>query len=249
MDVARVINRTVEGGLAAGAHAYGRLFPGPVRLAAPLATRAPATANPVVLIGGWTNDASFLDVWNRSLTADGFRAFAWNDPQHGFGDVRDAARRLDAYVEQVRVQTGAAKVDIVGYSAGNTIARTWMQLVGGAPRLHTLIDLDGSWNGDDDSRVLHRFGSVPLLGATLLRAMPASEWDLQRTSPLFTELNRHPELPAGVRVTSIYAARDELDDVVPGGHNVALADSPGHIAMARTSATAYDAARTALLEP
>jgi hypothetical protein len=246
-----LIRGVVTGGLSRGAHLYEVLRPGPARLGAPLpASQRPAPdANPVVLVPGFTNDAGFMAVWQRSLEGDGLRAFSFDDPEHGLGDVRTAATRLAAFVDDVRARTHADHVDVVAYSAGNTVARTWMTLLGGAPHLHTFVNLDGSWQGDDDSRFLHAVGSVPLAGATLLRSMPRAEWDLQRSSPLFAELHQHPEVPDGVRVTSIYPARDDLFDVVPGGHNVPLPDAPGHIGMARSSVSAYDAARAALLEP
>ena len=121
----------------------------PARLGTPAA--APAGADPVVLVAGMGNDHRFMDVWQRSLAADGYRAFSFRDPEHGLGDARVAAARLGDFVEQVRAQTGAPKVDLVAFSAGITTARTWLSLDGGAARTDAIIDLDGPWAGDDDA--------------------------------------------------------------------------------------------------
>jgi hypothetical protein len=203
----------------------------------------------VVLVPGFTNDAGWMSVWQRSLQADGFRTFTFPDPNHCLGDLRVAAGQLGQFVAGVEQQTGAAHVSIVAYSAGITTARAWMSLDGGAPNVRRVVDLDGSWDGDDDSHFLNEVRSVPVAGPTLYRAMPTAEMDTQRSSPLYADIHQHPAVPSGVQVTSIYPQRFGVMDYVPGAANVVLPDAPGHIAMARSSDTAYEAGRAALLAP
>jgi pimeloyl-ACP methyl ester carboxylesterase len=222
-----------------------RLVPGPERLGAPMP--APRDADPVVLVGGFGTDAGFWDVWRRSLEADGFRVYVFDDPAFGLGSVRDAARGLAARVDEVRAATGARKVDVLTYSAGCAVARAWLSLDGGARRVDSLVAVDGSWRGDDDSRLLGRLGAIPLVGGRLVHSVPPAFFDLQRTSALYAALATKPSVPRGVRVTAVYPTHAATDDVIEGARNVPLADDPGHLAVLRRSTSAYEAARAALL--
>jgi len=234
--------------LVAGARASELAVRGPARLGTPL-PKPPRNADPVVLIPGFANGASMLDVMKRSLEADGFRAFVFDDPNHGLGDYRLAADRFDAFVRDVQAQTGAKKIDMVAYSAGATVGRTWLARDADAvKRTDSFVDLDGSWRGDDDHRFLNIIKQVPGVGNDLWNALPPAELQLQPGSDLFGELAQHPELPRGVRVTSIVGGGTVgARDYVPGATNIELPDSPNHLAMVRTSNSAYEAVRGALL--
>ncbi|MBC7643641.1 MAG: hypothetical protein H7123_00850 [Thermoleophilia bacterium] len=234
--------------LVAGARSAELAVRGPARLGTPL-PRPPHRADAVILLPGFANGASMLDVMKRSLEADGFRAFVFDDPNHGLGDYRLAADRFDAFALDVQRQTGARKVDLVAYSAGVTVARTWLaRHADAAARTDSFVDLDGSWRGDDDHRFLDMIKRIPGVANHLWNALPPAELHLQQGSDLFTELARHPELPTGVRVTSIVAGGTvNATDYVPGATNIELPDSPSHLAMVRTSNSSYEAVRGALL--
>ena len=150
----------------------------------------------------------------------------------------------DVYL--VMARTGARSVDLIAYSAGISVARTWVQLDGGAQSVTRLVDLDGSWSGDDDSPLLARIRRVPFIGPTIGRSLPLAEYDLQRTSPLQAELARQT-VPSSLQLTSIFPERLATLDVVPGARNVPIPGDVSHVAMARSSDLAYDAARGALL--
>lgn len=246
MQVAPIMQHALAHTIMRGVRAYDQLCPGPPRLAEPLREH-PSATRPVVLVPGYANDAGFLDVWQRSLRDDGFEAFTFDDPAAGMGDVRSAARNLASFVAGVRARTGAALVDVVTYSAGNTVTRAWMSLEGGAPQVDSLVVVDGSWRGDDDSTLLAVLHALPIPGGSLSDVLPPAFHDLQRTSSLCAELARLPQLPAGVRVTSIYPERSAGVDAIDGARNIALADNPGHLEIARRSASAYVAIRSALL--
>ena len=238
----------VDRAFAIGSHLYERAFPGPARVGAPSLAQPPRGGVPVVLVPGLGNDAGFMDVWKRSLTADGFHPFTFDDPARGLGDIRTAATRLAGFVDDVRAGTGSPKVDVVGYSAGASVARAWMQLDGGAPAVRRMINVDGTWNGEDHGRLLRRLGSAPVVGASLIRSMPPALMDLQPGSALQQELLRRPQVPEGVRMTSIFRASHAAEGSVAGGHDVPLRGPLSHLAVVRSSDDAYEAARAALLE-
>lgn len=244
-DVVRV---TIAGALRTGLRIFDRIDPAPERLGR--AQRAPLHADPVVLVGGFATDAGFLEVWRRSLVADGYRVFVFDDPAQGLGSVREAGRRLGAFVDAVRGASGAGRVDLVAYSAGGTVSRSWLSLDGGAEAgaIDRLVVVDGSWRGDDDSRFLARLRGLPLVGHALHDGWPRAYFDLQRTSALFGALAQRPELPAGVRVASIFPKSAASLDAVPGARNVQLASEPGHIGIMRRSVEAYEAARALLAD-
>ncbi|MBC7462071.1 MAG: hypothetical protein H7287_11965 [Thermoleophilia bacterium] len=237
----------VDRAFAVGSRLYERAFPGPARLGAPLQAAGHGDT-PVVLVPGLGNDARFMAVWERSLQADGFRTFTFDDPARGLGDIRTAATRLASFAAGVQAATGSAYIDVVGYSAGASVARTWMQLDGGAPAVRRMISLDGTWNGEDHSRLLRAIESTPIAGASLLKSVPPALLDLQPSSALQQELLHQPRLPASVRLTSIYRSANATEGSVLGARNLPLRGSLGHLAVVRSSDNAYEAARAALLE-
>src|SRR5262249_16951969 len=52
-----------------------------------------------------------------------------------------------AYVDQVRAQTGAAKVDLVGHSQGGMMPRYYLKFLGGAAKVTNLVRLAPSNHG------------------------------------------------------------------------------------------------------
>lgn len=140
---------------------------------------------PVILLGGQGDDANkSMKVLEASLQRDGFQVFVFADPGRAFEGHADASKRLDQLVEQVRKQTGAAKVDLVGYSTGGTNARAYVNLFGGADKVDRVVQLAGSNNGDPGA-----FGFCQ------------SGVEEKQGSAFMTALNAHP---AQVPVYSIY---------------------------------------------
>ena len=75
------------------------------------------------------------------LRADGYPAFIFGLPDSGLGDARDAAAALNTFVDGVRAQTGAAKVDLIGHSQGGMVSRYYIKYLGGANEVDSLINL------------------------------------------------------------------------------------------------------------
>jgi len=107
-----------------------------------------AERNPVLLIHGIDDTHAAMAPLGRYLEARGWRPFAFdmvpNDGQVGFEAL---AKQVKAQVATVRAQTGAAKVDLVGFSLGGMVARVYLQELGGAAEVERLITISSPHNG------------------------------------------------------------------------------------------------------
>ncbi|MFF4320111.1 esterase/lipase family protein [Streptomyces sp. NPDC001568] len=111
---------------------------------------APAAArNPVVLVHGYNADPGVWGSLREDLKADGYtdsELFSWGyDTHQSVNEVLSG--RLAAYVDQVRRQTGAARVDIVGHSFGSLVSRWYVKHGGGGATVGRWISLAGPNHG------------------------------------------------------------------------------------------------------
>lgn len=96
----------------------------PESAATPARARAhPGHAAPVLLIPGFPSIPHYLKVMQRSLMADGFRAYIMAAPNNGLGDAREAARQVAAAVAMIQRREHASHVNLVGHSRGGILAR------------------------------------------------------------------------------------------------------------------------------
>src|SRR5215211_6552158 len=108
---------------------------------------APATASagtttgpdPVIIVNGTGGPAFYYELLQARLQASGYRAWIFELPGLGMGDIRDTARDLAGFVAAVRTQTGAAKVDLIGHSQGGLVSRQYVKFDGGAQTVDSLI--------------------------------------------------------------------------------------------------------------
>jgi len=91
----------------------------------PACTPAPAHPYPVVLLHGLGgNGPGNMGLIGEDLAAAGYCTFdtTYGEedgiPAGGLIDVNTSAQQIEAFITQVRAETGAAKVDIVGHSEG-----------------------------------------------------------------------------------------------------------------------------------
>jgi len=95
---------------------------------------------PIILLHGYAmNRANFLPLAYRL-------ARAGLGPVFGFeywtlGRIVAASRQLGWFVDEVRAQTGAAEVDLVGHSMGGVVARYYVTLAGGDGAVKNLVTL------------------------------------------------------------------------------------------------------------
>jgi triacylglycerol esterase/lipase EstA (alpha/beta hydrolase family) len=128
------------------------------------------------------------------------------------GNIPTAATQLGNFVQQVRVQTGAAQVDIVGWSQGGMMPRWYMDQDGGARYVHALVGLAPSNHGttvDGLSSLLSASAAVGLPAVTSLIGCTACTQQLVGSSFL-AKLNAGGDSTPGVVETVIETTHDEV---------------------------------------
>jgi triacylglycerol esterase/lipase EstA (alpha/beta hydrolase family) len=188
-----------------------------------------AHPRPVVLIHGTYSNmyASFSNL-AAPLRREGYCVYAFNYGDwpmglgvfpaiKGLGPVRRSARQLKVFVNRVREQTGAAQVDLVGYSQGGVVARTYLRHEGGAmpadPSRNTVGTVVGLASANE--------GSTAMALTSILRAMgfkkrahdvlgPSSK-ELLLGSEFLRDLNLPSETEPGVRYVNIATVFDEIN--------------------------------------
>lgn len=165
-----------------------------VTAAIPPAAAGPTAArNPILLIHGIDDTHAAMAPLARHLEQRGWRTFSFdmvpNDGAVGFEVLAQQVRRE---VAAVRARTGAAKVDLVGFSLGGMVARVYLQDLGGAAEVERLVTLasphEGSW------MAYFRWNA---LGE-----------ELRPDSAVYRRLNGNFSALEGVRVTSIWTPLD-----------------------------------------
>lgn len=178
-----------------------------------------AHPRPVVLVHGTFADMS--DSWQALsplLKNNGYCVFALNYGSYegsgvvgvyGTGEIRDSARELAAFVDEVLAATGAEEVDLVGHSQGGMMPRYYLKFLGGAEKVHALVGLSPSNHGTtaDGIGVLARFfpGGEQFTGALC----PACEEQIVGSSFL-AELNSGGDSVPGVEYTVIQTRYDQV---------------------------------------
>jgi triacylglycerol lipase len=178
---------------------------------------APA-AVPVFVVPGYGGDADSVPALVAALRARGRDVRVVVPPDSGRAPITDGAASLDAAVRASR----APLVDVVGYSAGGVVVRTWV-FDHGAGRARHVVTLGSPHHGTDLLRSL---------GAATEECTGACA-DMRPGSALLGRLNAGDETPDGPDWVSIFTANDET--VTPpttarldGARNVRIQDScPG----------------------
>jgi triacylglycerol esterase/lipase EstA (alpha/beta hydrolase family) len=178
-----------------------------------------AHPRPVVLVHGTFADMS--DSWQALsplLKNNGWCVFALNYGSYagsgavgiyGTGEIRNSAKELSAFVDKVLGATGAEEVDLVGHSQGGMMPRYYLEFLGGAAKVHTLVGLSPSNHGTtvDGIGVLARFfpGGEQFTGALC----PACEEQIVG-SAFLAELNSGGDTVPGVEYTVIQTRYDQV---------------------------------------
>ncbi|MCL2534357.1 MAG: alpha/beta fold hydrolase [Nocardiaceae bacterium] len=189
----------------------------------------PDHPNPVVLVHGSDSDA-YTD-WSAlspNLAARGVCVFAPNygadgkPGKYARGDMARSAGELAEFVSRVRASTGAAEVDLVGYSQGATVARYFVNRLGGA-------DVVGRWVGlASPTYGGQMFGLVPALRLLpypdrIAEALTSEAISQQmQGSSFLTALNAGGDTVPGVEYTTIGSRYDEM---IQPYTNIALRDA------------------------
>ena len=167
------------------------------------ATGSPAVAEgrpgPVLLVPGYGGSTASLQVLATKLRQAGREAVVVAMPGDGKGDLTDQARVLAQAANDAVTRSGAASVDVVGYSAGGLVARLWVADLGGASVARRVVTLGSPHHGT----------SIAALGAGLLPALcPAACQQMAPTSDLLRTLNA--KRPTGPTFVSIWSTVDQV---------------------------------------
>lgn len=155
---------------------------------------------PVVLLhGSFSTIASNFSALVPALTASGRCVYGIDYGNGGVSSIRSSANQLAELVEKVRQLTGAATVDVIGYSQGGLVMRTALTFNAIAEEVATVVLIAPSWNGTTSS--LAR--SVPG------RLCPACA-DQVAGSTLLRSLDAVPNLDVGVHYAEISTRRDTV---------------------------------------
>ncbi len=158
---------------------------------------------PVLLVPGYGGSTNSLTKLADVLRSHGRTAEVVSLPGNGTGDLKTQARALDAAVKAILARTGAASVDVVGYSAGGVTARLWLRDDGGAALTRRLVTLGSPQHGTE----------LAAAGSSLPGSCPVACQQLDPDSALLRDLNAGDETPNGPQYVSVWTTADQV--VVP----------------------------------
>lgn len=168
-----------------------------------------AAGTPILLVHGIMDNRSVFTVFRRALRKRGFGVVHAVNYSLFTGDIRAAAHQLRGHVERLREQAGSDKVHIVGHSLGGVIARYYVQRMGGAAAVDTVVTLGSPHAGT--------------LAAYLMPTPLARQ--LRPGSDLLAEL----ALPAPGCSTRFLVVWSRMDQMVVPQRNARLAHPDLHI--------------------
>jgi len=160
------------------------------------AGRVGAGEGPVLVVPGYNGTPASVGTLAARLRSAGRRVVVVALPDRGTGDLRASARALGAAVDR----TGAARVDLVGYSAGGVVVRLWLADPVRALRARRVVLLGTPNHGTELA------GAAVALDPGLCAGACAQ---LAPGSALLAGLNRGDETPPGPQFFSIWTALDQ----------------------------------------
>jgi triacylglycerol lipase len=158
---------------------------------------------PVLLVSGYGGSTRSLEPLRTALASTGRDVVVVPPVDGGTGDIEAQAESLGERAAAVAERFGAASVDVVGYSAGGVVARSWVRDFGGDALARRVLSIGSPQHGT----------SVAELAAGLGARCPTACRQLQPDSRLLRALNARDETPAGPVFVSVWSTADEV--VVP----------------------------------
>lgn len=159
---------------------------------------APRSAGPapVVLVHGYGGDSSSMASIAARLQREGLQVTAVDLPNGGTGDIEESARTVADAVES----TGAAHVDLIGFSAGGVVVRSFLEHFDGVERARYVITLGSPHHGTSIAAAA-AFSDPGLCVDACQQITPGSAF--------LEELNEPDETPQGPVFVSIWTSLDE----------------------------------------
>lgn len=144
----------------------------------------------MLLVHGIWDTGAKLAILRRAIEAKG-RDVETIDlvPNDGRAPIRELAAAVAARVEQLRAKSETARVDLVGFSMGALVSRTYIQRLGGRDRVRRFVSISGPHRGTIDALFLPYAGTRDMRpGSALLRdlASDADPWGGVEVHVLYT---------------------------------------------------------------
>ncbi|WP_224368710.1 lipase family alpha/beta hydrolase [Hyalangium versicolor] len=185
----------------------GGCVTGTAALQAPRASRVPPPP-PVLLVHGFHDSPSRMEPLKHHLEQAGWpvvRAMAL-EPNDGRVGVPELALQVSRAAEALREETGAARIDIVGFSMGALVSRFWVQWLGGREVVRRFVSISG-----------------PQAGTVMAYLLPGEGVKQMRPhSRLLRALNRDPHPWGPVEVFTFWTP---LDIIVVPANSAQLPDA------------------------
>lgn len=162
------------------------------------------TLGPVLLVPGYGGSTSSLEVLAAALERGGRDTTIVRLAGDGTGDLTDQAKVLDDAAQQALTRSGAASIDVVGYSAGGVVARLWVRDLGGGEVARRVVTLGSPQHGTD---------LAGLASDITPDTCPVACQQLADDSDVLRHVNSGDETPDGPLWVSIWTTDDQT--VVP----------------------------------
>jgi triacylglycerol esterase/lipase EstA (alpha/beta hydrolase family) len=196
----------------------------------------PTSAHPFPVV---LTEGTFANMYNSfgaiapDLVNNGYCVYSFNYGQtihpsmaDAMGNIPTSARELSRFVNQVLSETGARKVDIVGWSQGGMMPRYYVSDLGGASKVNMLVGFAPSNYGttvDGYTTLISDLGLLGVSSALLSVKCEACVQQLQGSSFL-DNLNKKPTV-SNVKYVVIETEDDEVvtpytNAFLPAGSNV-----------------------------
>lgn len=188
-----------------------------------------AHPRPVILVHGtWVNQYDSFAKMAPTLANEGYCVYTLNfgrkkdaDPgllkaRFGVAPVMESVLELRDFVDKVRKDTGAKKVDMVGWSQGGVLIQAYMKYQGGADRenpekniVNHVISLGAPHHGTSLSgmAVLANALGITKAAGSVLGVGPT---DQALGSDFIKKLNEGGDTMPGVEYTSIFTTYDQI---------------------------------------
>jgi triacylglycerol lipase len=160
---------------------------------------------PVLLVSGYGGSTRSLEPLRRALQSAGREVVVVPPVSAGTGDIRTQAAALDRRARAAARRFSSPSVDVVGYSAGGVVARSWVRDLGGASLARRVLSLGSPHHGTELAELAVGIGG----------RCPAACRQLEPGSSLLRDLNARDETPPGPRFVSVWSTADRV--VVPPG--------------------------------
>ena len=150
----------------------------------------------MILVHGYGGAPASMEAIEQRLRSEGREAVSIQLPDGGMGDILESARAVD---EAVRA-TGSDTVDLIGFSLGGVVVRTYVAELGGAAHARYAITLAAPHHGTDIAGFA-AFADPGACTGACRQLAPDSEF--------LAELNDPDETPEGPAFVAIWTDQDQ----------------------------------------